>query len=111
MPQLKLARAERFGHGMQAAAVYVDQSLEEVGRGGVATAVQHHGKEVQACWQGLRGYGLGLRLRKPQAAASAMLSLGMLAAQAAGSAALQSSAALHTSHLHGLHHSSPLRQV
>ena len=36
------------GCGAQAAAVYVDQSLEEVGRGGVATAVQHHGKEVCA---------------------------------------------------------------
>ena len=52
--RLSLQFAEHTGHGMQAAAVYVDQTLEEVGRGGVATAVQHHGKEVRACWQGLR---------------------------------------------------------
>lgn len=31
---------------MQAAAVYTDESLAEVGRGGVAAAHQHHGKEV-----------------------------------------------------------------
>ena len=41
-------RLYQSGCGAQAAAVYVDQSLEEVGRGGVATAVQHHGKEVLA---------------------------------------------------------------
>ncbi len=37
----------RYGENPhQAAAFYVDQSLGEAGKGGVATSVQHNGKEM-----------------------------------------------------------------
>jgi phosphoribosylaminoimidazolecarboxamide formyltransferase/IMP cyclohydrolase len=39
----------RYGENPhQAAAFYTDLSLAEVGRGGIAGAIQHHGKEVRA---------------------------------------------------------------
>ena len=39
--------ALRYGENPhQAAAVYADLSLAEAGRGGIAGATQHHGKEV-----------------------------------------------------------------
>lgn len=38
----------RYGENPhQAAAFYTDLSLAEVGRGGIAGAIQHHGKEVR----------------------------------------------------------------
>ncbi|MBI5947830.1 MAG: bifunctional phosphoribosylaminoimidazolecarboxamide formyltransferase/IMP cyclohydrolase [Chloroflexi bacterium] len=44
---LELASSLRYGENPhQAAAFYVDRSLREHGRGGIATAVQHHGKEM-----------------------------------------------------------------
>lgn len=44
---MRLAQGLRYGENPhQAAAFYVDQSLGEAGKGGVATAVQHHGKEM-----------------------------------------------------------------
>ena len=44
---LRLAQELRYGENPhQSAAFYVDGSLKEHGRGGIATAVQHHGKEM-----------------------------------------------------------------
>jgi phosphoribosylaminoimidazolecarboxamide formyltransferase/IMP cyclohydrolase len=44
---MKLAQELRYGENPhQSAAFYTDQSLREHGRGGIATAVQHHGKEM-----------------------------------------------------------------
>jgi hypothetical protein len=44
---MRLAQGLRYGENPhQAAAFYVDDSLTEFGRGGVATSVQHHGKEM-----------------------------------------------------------------
>ncbi len=44
---MKLAQGLRYGENPhQAAAFYTDYSLAEVGMGGVARAVQHHGKEM-----------------------------------------------------------------
>jgi len=44
---LALDQSLRYGENPhQAAAFYRDRSLAEVGRGGIATAVQHHGKEM-----------------------------------------------------------------
>jgi phosphoribosylaminoimidazolecarboxamide formyltransferase/IMP cyclohydrolase len=44
---LELASPLRYGENPhQTAAFYVDRSLREHGRGGIATAVQHHGKEM-----------------------------------------------------------------
>jgi len=44
---LELASPLRYGENPhQSAAFYVDQSLREHGRGGIATAAQHHGKEM-----------------------------------------------------------------
>jgi phosphoribosylaminoimidazolecarboxamide formyltransferase/IMP cyclohydrolase len=44
---MALASGLRYGENPhQGAAFYVDRSLAEAGRGGVATAVQHHGKEM-----------------------------------------------------------------
>jgi phosphoribosylaminoimidazolecarboxamide formyltransferase/IMP cyclohydrolase len=44
---LELASGLRYGENPhQRAAFYLDRSLAEVGRGGIATAVQHHGKEM-----------------------------------------------------------------
>jgi phosphoribosylaminoimidazolecarboxamide formyltransferase / IMP cyclohydrolase len=44
---MKLADTLRYGENPhQSAAFYVDCSLGEHGRGGIATAVQHHGKEM-----------------------------------------------------------------
>lgn len=44
---MSLAQGLRYGENPhQQAAFYVDASLTEVGRGGVATAQQHHGKEM-----------------------------------------------------------------
>ena len=48
---MRQASALRYGENPhQAAAVYTDLSLAEAGRGGIAGATQHHGKEVlQLC--------------------------------------------------------------
>ena len=44
---LRAASDLRYGENPhQAAAFYADRSLAEYGRGGIATAVQHHGKEM-----------------------------------------------------------------
>jgi phosphoribosylaminoimidazolecarboxamide formyltransferase/IMP cyclohydrolase len=44
---LERAQALRYGENPhQRAAFYLDRSLAEHGRGGIATAVQHHGKEM-----------------------------------------------------------------
>jgi phosphoribosylaminoimidazolecarboxamide formyltransferase/IMP cyclohydrolase len=44
---LELAQGLRYGENPhQSAAFYIDTSLGEKGRGGIATAVQHHGKEM-----------------------------------------------------------------
>ena len=44
---MRRAQALRYGENPhQAAAFYIDQSLAEAGQGGVATAQQHHGKEM-----------------------------------------------------------------
>lgn len=44
---MKLAQGLRYGENPhQAAAFYSDGSLAEAGKGGIATAVQHHGKEM-----------------------------------------------------------------
>jgi len=44
---LQLTAGLRYGENPhQGAAFYVDRSLAEHGRGGIATAVQHHGKEM-----------------------------------------------------------------
>ncbi|MCL4231566.1 MAG: bifunctional phosphoribosylaminoimidazolecarboxamide formyltransferase/IMP cyclohydrolase [Dehalococcoidia bacterium] len=44
---LQLAAGLRYGENPhQSAAFYLDRSLREHGRGGIATAVQHHGKEM-----------------------------------------------------------------
>ena len=44
---MALASGLRYGENPhQGAAFYVDRSLAEAGRGGVATAEQHHGKEM-----------------------------------------------------------------
>ena len=44
---MTLAQGLRYGENPhQAAAFYTDDSLAEFGKGGVATAVQHHGKEM-----------------------------------------------------------------
>ena len=44
---MRQASALRYGENPhQAAAVYTDLSLTEAGRGGIAGATQHHGKEV-----------------------------------------------------------------
>jgi hypothetical protein len=44
---MRLAAGLRYGENPhQPAAFYVDESLAEAGRGGVATSIQHHGKEV-----------------------------------------------------------------
>jgi len=44
---LELAAGLRYGENPhQSAAFYLDRSLDEHGRGGIATAVQHHGKEM-----------------------------------------------------------------
>ena len=44
---MALASGLRYGENPhQGAAFYVDRSLAEAGRGGVATAAQHHGKEM-----------------------------------------------------------------
>ncbi len=44
---MELAETLRYGENPhQPAAFYVDHSLREHGRGGIATAVQHHGKEM-----------------------------------------------------------------
>eukprot|EP00879_Flechtneria_rotunda_P019368 GHRR01020341.1.p1 GENE.GHRR01020341.1~~GHRR01020341.1.p1 ORF type:complete len:351 (+),score=157.38 GHRR01020341.1:3409-4461(+) len=44
---MKLAQGLRYGENPhQAAAFYTDESLAEAGQGGIATAVQHHGKEM-----------------------------------------------------------------
>ncbi len=44
---LERAASLRYGENPhQSAAFYVDRSLAEHGRGGIATAVQHHGKEM-----------------------------------------------------------------
>ena len=44
---MKLSQGLRYGENPhQSAAFYVDSSLAEHGAGGVATAVQHHGKEM-----------------------------------------------------------------
>lgn len=44
---MKLAQGLRYGENPhQAAAFYTDGSLAEAGKGGIATAVQHHGKEM-----------------------------------------------------------------
>lgn len=47
---LPLTKAGELRYGEnphQAAAFYADRSLAEAGRGGVASALQHHGKEVR----------------------------------------------------------------
>jgi phosphoribosylaminoimidazolecarboxamide formyltransferase/IMP cyclohydrolase len=44
---MKLAQGLRYGENPhQAAAFYTDGSLAEFEKGGIATAVQHHGKEM-----------------------------------------------------------------
>ncbi|MCC7364368.1 MAG: bifunctional phosphoribosylaminoimidazolecarboxamide formyltransferase/IMP cyclohydrolase [Dehalococcoidia bacterium] len=44
---MELAQGLRYGENPhQAAAFYVDKSLGELGKGGIASAVQHHGKEM-----------------------------------------------------------------
>jgi phosphoribosylaminoimidazolecarboxamide formyltransferase/IMP cyclohydrolase len=44
---MEISQGLRYGENPhQAAAFYVDRSLAEHGRGGIATAVQHHGKEM-----------------------------------------------------------------
>lgn len=44
---LRLAQQLRYGENPhQSAAFYTDDTLSEHGRGGIATAVQHHGKEM-----------------------------------------------------------------
>jgi phosphoribosylaminoimidazolecarboxamide formyltransferase/IMP cyclohydrolase len=44
---MELVETLRYGENPhQSAAFYVDRSLREHGRGGIATAVQHHGKEM-----------------------------------------------------------------
>ncbi len=44
---LELAQGLRYGENPhQSAAFYLDRSLAETGLGGIATAVQHHGKEM-----------------------------------------------------------------
>ncbi|MFN0147959.1 MAG: bifunctional phosphoribosylaminoimidazolecarboxamide formyltransferase/IMP cyclohydrolase [Dehalococcoidia bacterium] len=44
---MELAQGLRYGENShQGAAFYLDRSLAEHGRGGIATAVQHHGKEM-----------------------------------------------------------------
>jgi len=44
---MQLSQGLRYGENPhQAAAFYVDESLAEAGKGGIATAVQHHGKEM-----------------------------------------------------------------
>jgi phosphoribosylaminoimidazolecarboxamide formyltransferase/IMP cyclohydrolase len=44
---MELAQGLRYGENPhQAAGFYVDRSLGEAGRGGIATAIQHHGKEM-----------------------------------------------------------------
>ncbi len=46
---MRLAAGLRYGeHPHQPAAAYLDASLAEVGRGGIGTAIQHHGKEARA---------------------------------------------------------------
>ena len=45
---MRLAAGLRYGENPhQPAAAYLDASLAEAGRGGIATAIQHHGKEVR----------------------------------------------------------------
>lgn len=47
---MRLAAGLRYGENPhQPAAAYRDASLAEAGRGGIAAAVQHHGKEVRGC--------------------------------------------------------------
>ena len=44
---MRQAAGLRYGENPhQQAAFYTDQSLAEAGQGGIATAIQHHGKEV-----------------------------------------------------------------
>ncbi len=44
---MEVAQELRYGENPhQAAAFYIDRSLREHGRGGIATAIQHHGKEM-----------------------------------------------------------------
>ena len=46
---MRLAAGLRYGENPhQPAAAYLDASLAEVGRGGIGTAIQHHGKEACA---------------------------------------------------------------
>ena len=46
---MRLAAGLRYGENPhQPAAAYLDASLAEVGRGGIGSATQHHGKEARA---------------------------------------------------------------
>ena len=62
---MQLAETLRYGENPhQSAAFYLDRSLSEHGRGGIATAVQHHGKEMSynnyldadAAWNAVNDY-------------------------------------------------------
>ncbi len=62
---MELAQTLRYGENPhQSAAFYVDRSLGEQGHGGIATAVQHHGKEMSynnyldadAAWNAVNDY-------------------------------------------------------
>lgn len=47
---MRLVAGLRYGENPhQAAAAYLDSSLAEAGRGGIAMAAQHHGKEARRC--------------------------------------------------------------
>lgn len=63
---MRLAAGLRYGENPhQPAAAYLDASLAEAGRGGIATAIQHHGKEVRGyprmCSDGRSRLECGLR--------------------------------------------------
>jgi AICAR transformylase/IMP cyclohydrolase PurH len=52
---MRLLAGLRYGENPhQPAAAYLDASLAEAGRGGIARAAQHHGKEVRRCRARLR---------------------------------------------------------
>ena len=52
---MRLAARLRYGENPhQPAAAYLDASLAEVGRGGIGSATQHHGKEARALQHRLR---------------------------------------------------------
>ena len=64
---MRLLAGLRYGENPhQPAAAYLDASLAEAGRGGIARAAQHHGKEVRRCRaclslaRPLLGMGIGI---------------------------------------------------